>query len=183
MLMALAETSLVTIPSFVERAESICQSAEFWVGIAFILVVALLFSPVSKILKSMAFQRIERIKTEISEAENLKLDAQKLYAEYERKFINTENEVSEIIENKKNFINQTKNKKIDELDRLLKHKQAMAETKIEQQYKQKRDEINKLVSQKTFAILENCLKNKLTKSDYNKLIDESINNINNLEVN
>ena len=178
----LTETPLATASALAEHEEVFYQSAEFWVGAAFVLLVATLFSPILKVVKEMIRQRIERIKAELAEAENLKLDAQKLYADYERKFINTDSEVAEIVENQIKTINQTKERKIAELNSLLKHKQTLAEAKIEQSYKQEQAEINKLVGQKSLAILNNFLRYKLTKNDHDKMIDSSIDNIKNLKI-
>jgi len=145
-------------------------------------VVALLFPLIFKVLKRTALDRIERIKKELEDAENLKLDAQKLYADYERKFINTDNEIAEIVQNEEETIKKTKEVKISELDKLVKHKQSLAEAKIDERYKQEQLNINRLVCQKALVILDDVCKNKLTKKDYNKLIDASINNIKNLEM-
>ena len=176
------ETSLATSSTLMGHEELFYQSAEFWVGAAFVLLIVALFSPMAKILKKMMQQRINRIKDELAEAENLKLDAQKLYADYERKFINTDNEVAQIIENQTNTINQTKEKKTAELNSLLKHKQMLAEAKVTQRYKQEQAEINKLIGQKSLVILDDFLKYKLTKNDYNQLIENSIDNVKNLKI-
>lgn len=178
----LTQTAQVVSENLAENTEVFYQSAEFWVGMTFILLVAILFSPIVKILKNMTQQRIEHIKDELTEAENLKLDAQKLYADYERKFINTDKEVAEILENQINAINKTKEKKTLELEYLLKHKQNQAEATMSQRYKQEQAAINKLITDKSLSIIKTFVKEKLTKNDYNKLIDDSIDNIKNLEM-
>ena len=61
--------------------EAFYLNAEFWVGIAFVLVVALIFKPAVRIINNLITKRIDRIKNEFQEAETLKLDAQKTYAE------------------------------------------------------------------------------------------------------
>lgn len=172
----------MTSPVIEIHEEIFYQSAEFWVGAAFIMVVAFLFFPMSKIIKQLINKRIERIKDELQEAETLKLDAQKLYAEYERKFLNVNNEVAEIIANQKEIIEQTKSKKMRELNSQLKNKETEANAKIDQAFKQIRKEINTLIYQKSLAILSQIIRTKLTKDDYNKLIDKSISNIENIEI-
>ena len=67
-------------------------SEEFWVSVAFVLVVVGLFIPVSKKVVSLLQNRINRIKKELQDAENLKLEAQELYAKYERSLMHIDDE-------------------------------------------------------------------------------------------
>lgn len=153
------------------------HSAEFWVGATFVLVMALLFVPAVRTVKQLITQRIERIKGELQEAEDLKLDAQKLYAEYERKFINTDSEVAEIIENQKEIIAQNKEKKLKELDAILKQKETDATARVQQSLDQAKKEVNTLISQKSLDIVTQAIKLKFTESDYKRLIDNSLNQL------
>lgn len=159
------------------------QSAEFWVGAAFVLVVAALFSPLAKVIKELIKNRISRIKTELSDAENLKLDAQKLYADYERKFVNKDKEVAEIIAKEESIIAENKEKKLNELNSLLRQKQLEADTKIELAYERADAEINMLIGTKAIDILQKVISSKLTKADYNKLIEQSITGIKAININ
>jgi len=158
------------------------QSAEFWVGLSFVIVVGLLFFPMYKVAKKAIYQRIERIKKELQEAENLKLEAQKLYAEYERKCSNVEAEVSEIINGQKNMIARTKENKLKALDAFLLRKQAETDAQLDQAFENARENIIKQINKNTMDLMKKVLSTKLTKSDYNKLIDDSINNIKNIEI-
>lgn len=159
------------------------QSAEFWVGFAFVLVVYLLAKPVYKAVKAMIDQRIKRIKDEFQRAENLKLDAQKLYAEYERKYLNTEQEVSEIIANEKSIIEENKTRKMRAMDAWLKQKNAEADAKIEMALEHANAEINSLISEKTISILKTIFRTKITEKDQEKLINNSIKKLEMLKIN
>ncbi len=157
--------------------EAFYQSGEFWVAIAFVLVITVLMKPLLKAGKNLITKRIIRIKRELQEAENLKLEAQRLYAEYERKFLNTDKEVAEIIKEQKNLIEETKEKKIRELNIYLQRKSNEVDNRIEQEFEQVEYEINNLISKRTEEILTSVISSKLTKSDYNHLIERSINQI------
>ncbi len=159
------------------------QSAEFWVGVAFVLVVGALFSPIFKVIKSQAEKRIARIKTELQEAEDLKLDAQKLYAEYERKLLNTDNEVAAIVAEENSAITEVKERRLHDLNILLNQKQREADAKIEIAFERANNEINMLVSQKTMDILQNVITQKLTRENQAKLIDNAIKNIGKISFN
>ncbi len=153
------------------------QSAEFWVAVAFVVIIALLFRPVTKVISGMIAKRIIRIRKELQEAENLKLQAQKLYAEYERKFMNTDTEVAEIVKEREAVIEETKEAKLRELNIFLQRKQNEVDSRIEQAFDQAGNEINAMVGARTAEILKSVISSKLTKSDYNRLIENSINNI------
>lgn len=157
--------------------EAFYQSGEFWVAIAFVLVMSALLKPLLKAGKNLITKRIIRIKRELQEAESLKLEAQKLYADYERKFLNTDKEVADIIKEQENVIEETKEKKIRELNLYLQRKSNEVDNRIEREFEQVGQEINNLISNRTEEILTSVISSKLTKSDYNHLIEKSINQI------
>lgn len=165
-----------------EIEEVFYLSAEFWVAITFLIVVILLYSPVTKVVKDLIAKRINRIKQELNDAENIKLEAQKLYADTERKLINIDKETEDIILNKKYLIEQTKEKKIHELDYAMQRKKEDLEAKIEQSSLQMNKEINELICQKAVDILNKVISAKLTKKEYSTLIDNSIENIRHMKI-
>lgn len=167
----------------IAHEEYFYQSAEFWVAVTFVLVMACLFSPLLKIIKQAINNRIQRIKDDLQTAETLKIDAQKLYAEYERKFQNTDKEIAEIIANKQEVIAQTKAQKIHNLESLLRQKEKEADAKINYIYTQAKAEINKRVIEQAVNIVSATAVAKLNKKDYDKLINQSISNIESYSLN
>lgn len=168
---------------YIEHEELFYQSTEFWVSFAFVVVVALLVSPVTKAIAGMMKQRISRIKKELQTAENLKLDAQKLYAEYERKFLNTENEVNAIIANEQAAIEETKRRKMQALDAMLKQKNREADSRIEMAFEHANNEINLLISNRTTEILQNIFSTQISEKEHRKIINDSLKNLEAIEIN
>lgn len=166
----------------IEHEEVFYQSAEFWVGAAFVLVCVVLFSPLIKVIGQLTSKRITRIKDELRKAEDLKLEAQKLYADYERKFAQTDNEVAQIVSEQEAVIAENKDRKTHELNQMLNQKQAEAEARIELALNQINSEIKTKVSQRTMEILHAVIKEKLTSKDYEKLVDASIDNLKTLNL-
>jgi len=164
----------------IEHAEPFYLSAEFWVGMAFVLTVAVIAKPLYFALKGLVQKRIARIKEEFQEAENLKLEAQKLYAEYERKLLNKDKELSEIIAAGEEAVAAVKERKMKELNDWFRQKQAEVDGRIELAKENAGKEINTLITTKTMDILKKIISAKLTKADYNHLIDKSIDNIKNI---
>ncbi len=57
----------------------------FWVGLAFVLVVALIFRPLAKGVATTLDGRAAKIRAQIEEARKLREDAQALLADYQKK--------------------------------------------------------------------------------------------------
>ena len=155
---------------------------EFWVGVAFVLVVILIYKPAYRIIKDKINARINRIKSEFQKAETLKLDAQSAYAKYERKLLNVEKEIGEIIKREELVIDELKEQKIKDLNLKLKQKQKEYDGKINLAIENTQKEVNVLIINKSIDILNDTFKSKLTKANYNNLIDKSISNLSNLSI-
>lgn len=156
------------------------HSEEFWVSVAFILVVVGLFIPVSKKVISLLQNRINRIKKELQDAENLKLEAQELYAKYERSLMHIDDEIAQIISNQEDIIEETKQIKIKELNNLLNQKQKEADAKIKSSFEEVHKEIKEKISQRVNLIMSKVL--VLSAKEKSRLIDKSINNISEIEI-
>lgn len=168
-----AESTFESAPS----AEPFYQSAEFWVGVAFVLVVVFLFKPVSKALKNLLNARRERIIKELEDAASLQDEAQKLLARYERQYLNTKSEVQQIINQTQSELSSYRQRKTDELESELFKKQKEADLIIEAAIDKTRSEMNDAISKKTIEIVITRLQKELTKKERSKLIDQSITNI------
>lgn len=73
----------------------------FWVGLAFVLVVALTFKKVSRAVTAGLDARAAKIRTQIEDARKLREDAQALLAEYQRKQRDAMAEAEKIISSAK----------------------------------------------------------------------------------
>ena len=156
-------------------------SAEFWVSIAFVLTILIILSPGLKAIKKLIDTRISRIKNELNEAETLKLEAQQLYSDYERKLANIKKEIEDIINEENIIISESKERKLLELEAMLQKKEMEINGKIELASEQVKKELNKLIADKTLLIINTLIKQKITKSMHNELIDKTINNIAKME--
>lgn len=171
-----------SVANMPEVEEVFYLSAEFWVSVTFVIVVGILYSPLAKKAKELLLKRIERIKKELSDAENIKLEAQNLYADTERKLSNIDREIEDIITNKKYLIEETKNKKINELNYAMHRKKADLDAEIEQTTAQIKQEIKEMICKKTVKALKQLISAKLTKKEYSQLIDNSIENIKDMQI-
>lgn len=95
-------SEMIDIPSEpvvqIKTKEPLYTSAEFWVGVAFVLTLIMLCRPLARFLKKMLNKRREQIISRINEASELRDNAQLLLAKYERMALAADNEVQKMTE-------------------------------------------------------------------------------------
>ncbi len=153
------------------------ENPEFWVGLAFVLVVLMLARPIGRILNLMLNKRIEAIADRITEAQKLNEDAQKLLAEYEKKYLNAEKEAKNILRKSEREIEMLKDERLKKLEAEMNMKQKEAEQRIKTAQESAVKEITALASEMTIKALKEVLTKSLDKKSQDKLIDESIKTI------
>ena len=157
------------------------ENPEFWVGLAFVLVVLMLARPIGRIVNAMLNKRIEAIADRITEAQKLNEDAQKLLAEYEKKFLNAEKEAKNILRKSEREIELLKDERLKKLEAEMNMKQKEAEQRIKTAQESAVKEITAVASEMTIKAWKEVLAKSLDKKSQTKLIDESIKTIANLK--
>lgn len=150
------------------------QSAEFWVGVAFVLVVLLLAGPVGRLVRSMLNKRIDNITKRIHDAAELRDEAQKLLADYEKKFLNADKEAQAILNKSKKEIEYLKKENLAKLEEEMKIKEKEAEDRITASKEKAAREISDLTSELTIKTVKAAIVKNLDAKTQNKLIDDSI---------
>ena len=77
--------------------QHLMEDPTFWVAIAFVIAVAIVWKPLSKMILGGLDGRSERIANELDEGRRLREEAQELLASYERKQREAEKEAEGII--------------------------------------------------------------------------------------
>jgi F-type H+-transporting ATPase subunit b len=107
--------------------------AEFWVAVAFVIFIGVLFyMGVPKLLISALDDRAKRVQAELDEARRLKEEAQKLLAEYQGKQRQAETEAAGIIEGAKADAERIAAEAKTKMEEFVARRTNMAETKIAQ---------------------------------------------------
>ncbi len=150
------------------------QSAEFWVGVAFVLVVLLLAGPVGRLVRSMLNKRIDNITKRIHDAAELRDEAQKLLADYEKKFLNADKEAQAILNKSQKEIEYLKKENLAKLEEEMKIKEKEAEDRITASKEKAAREISDLTSELTIKTIKAAIVKNLDAKTQNKLIDDSI---------
>ena len=150
------------------------QSAEFWVGVAFVLVVLLLAGPVGRLVRSMLNKRIDNKTKRIHDAAELRDEAQKLLADYEKKFLNADKEAQAILNKSQKEIEYLKKENLAKLEEEMKIKEKEAEDRITASKEKAAREISDLTSELTIKTVKAAIVKNLDAKTQNKLIDDSI---------
>lgn len=153
------------------------QSPEFWVGFAFILVVIGLIKPLSRMLRNMLLKRRDEIIDQITQAEQLRNDARKLLAEYEKKFVHVKDEANEILDRSEKEIAFLKNEELQKLERVLEQRRKEVENSITLSIEKVKSEINTTVTALALDKVKQYIQLQLTATDHSKLIDKSLDRI------
>ena len=161
--------------------EAFYEHPTFWVAVSFVLVILVLGRPVGKLVKKMLEKRIENIISRISEAANLKDDAQKLLVEYERKFVNAEIEAGKILQRSQKEIELLKKENLDKLKNDMAIKEKEAENRLTAAHNEAMSEIAGLTSELTVKAVRKVISDKLSEKTQNELIEQSIAQIANLK--
>lgn len=157
--------------------EAFYLEAEFWVGLAFVLAIVGLFKPAASALKKILRARSEAIASQLKEAVDLKEDAQKLLAEYERKFRGAEKEAAEILARSEREIEAIKKETFSRLDMEMEIREREAKARLKAAENQASKEIIAQTTDLTLNIVRNVLSEKIDEKFLDKLIDESIKNL------
>ena len=157
------------------------ENPEFWVALAFVLVVAVLAKPVTRLLNEMLNRRIEAIADRITEAQKLNEDAQKMLAEYEKKYLNAEKEARNILRKSEKEIEFLKEDRLKKLEADMEMKQKEAEQRIKTAQEAAMKEITTLTSEMTIRVLKDVLSKNLDKKAQDCLIEASIEEISKLK--
>lgn len=152
-------------------------SAEFWVGIAFILAVIMLAKPVAKAFKALLNKRRENIIATLAEAENLHMQAQALLAKYERQLLKAPDEIAKLTSDTEEELQAYAKEKTDTLEKELVKKQLEAQNTIDAVVSHARADLQTAVSKETLDIVQTYLKQNLTDKTRADLIDASIEQI------
>lgn len=153
------------------------ENPVFWVAVSFVLVVLLLARPVGKVAKQLLQNRVDAIIKQISDAANLKDDAQNLLVNYERKFVNVDAEAQQILQKSEKEIEILKKESLEKLKLELAVKEKEAEERLKASQMEVTNEIVSMTADVTIDALKRVLSQKLSAKMHNQLIEKSINSI------
>lgn len=148
--------------------------AEFWVGVAFVVVVVLAFRKVSAAITAGLDARASQIKGKLDEARKLREDAQALLAEYQRKQRDALQEAEGIVAHAQHEATRMKAEAEAALEESITRREKQAMDRIAQAEAQAMAEVRNLAVDMAIAASGKLIAEKMGSDAQDALIDASI---------
>lgn len=146
----------------------------FWVGLAFLLVVALVFKPIAKTVSSALDGRAAKIRGQIEEARKLREDAQALLTGYQSKQRDAMAEAEKIISQAKAEAARMKTEAEADLARALERREQQALERISQSEAQALEQVRSTAVDVALSAAEALIRENLDDSEKRALADQAI---------
>ncbi len=146
----------------------------FWVGLAFVLAVAVIFRPAAKAITSTLDERAAKIRVQTEEARKLREDAQALLAEYQRKQRDAMAEAEKIIANARAEAARLKVDAEKDLEHAIERRKQQALDRISQAEAQAVAQVRNTAVDVALAAAEKLIKGSLDAGKQQALADKAI---------
>jgi F-type H+-transporting ATPase subunit b len=146
----------------------------FWVGLAFILVIAALYKPALKSISASLDSRADAIRVQIEEARKLREDAQALLAEYQRKQRDAMAEAEKIISQAKEEAGRLRVEAEQDLVRSIERRKQQALERIAQTEAQAVAQVRNTAIDVALAAAESLLRDNLAGSQAQAMVEKAI---------
>ena len=147
---------------------------QFWVAIAFLLFVLAIFNPVRKMLGSSLDNKINEIKQNIQEAENIKNDTQITLSEIKKRQNEVELEIKQIHSDSRDKIKLLESQAKIKLEELISKRESLANSKIDQLIREANTTVHEHITQIALTAAIAILEKNLNEQEKQNLINLSI---------
>ncbi len=146
----------------------------FWVGVAFALVVVLIYRPVSRGIVAALDARAAKIKSRLDEAFTLREDAQEMLATYRRKQRDAAKEADDIIAHARAEAERLAEQHARDLEESVKRREKMAMDRLAQAEAQAIKEVQDLAVEVAVDAARRVLAQTITAEQAASLVDGAI---------
>lgn len=155
-------------------SEPFYASSTFWVGVGFVLFVALVGRIAYRVITVALDDRAERIKNQIEEAARLAEEAQELLASYERKQREAAEEAESIVEHARQEAARLSENAAQDLERSLARRRQLAMDRIAQAEASAIADVRNRAIEVAMDATERLLSEKIKGKSADDLIDAAI---------
>jgi len=147
---------------------------EFWVLVAFVIVIGLTFKPAKRAIVKALDDRAEKIRSDLDRAATLHKEAQALLAEYQLKQRDALKEAESIVAQARAEAERLSAQAAKDLEAALKRREQMAVQRIAQAEQQAMAEVRAAAVDVAIAATGKLLSEKLDAGRQDALIDSAI---------
>lgn len=154
-----------------------------WTLVAFIIFVAIaIYLKAPSMIGKLLDEQIERVKKELSDAIELKEEANTLLAEYERKKEDAEREAEIIIANAKERAKNYEQSALAKGEEIIKRQEAQSIEKINQAEIQAMSKIRKSIIEKSIDSAEKLVSEKISSKKSDQIFTDSLKDLDKLKI-
>jgi F-type H+-transporting ATPase subunit b len=154
-----------------------------WTLVAFIIFVAIaIYLKAPSMIGKLLDEQIERVKKELSDAIELKEEANALLAEYERKKEDAEKEAETIIANAKERAKNYEQSALAKSEEIIKRQEAQSVEKINQAEIQAMSRIRKSIIEKSIDSAEKLVSEKISSKKSDQIFTDSLKDLDKLKI-
>ena len=157
--------------------DSIIQDPTFWVAVAFVVFVVLVFKPIKGALIGGLDAKIAEIRQEVEEAEKLREEAQSLLANYQRQQRQAIQDAEAIVARAKEEAERHRAEADEAMKDMVRRQEEQAREKIAQAEAAAIQEVRSMSVELAMAAAEKLLADRLAGDEGSRLIDNSIEDI------
>ena len=157
--------------------DSLIQDPTFWVAVAFVVFVVLVFKPIKGALIGGLDAKITEIRQEVEEAEKLREEAQSLLANYQRQQRQAIQDAEAIVARAKEEAERHRAEADEAMKDMVRRQEEQAREKIAQAEAAAIQEVRSMSVELAMAAAEKLLADRLAGDEGSRLIDNSIEDI------
>ena len=146
----------------------------FFVGLAFVIFVAAVFRPVSRMVAAALDGRAEKIQQELDEAVRLREEAQALLAGYERRQNEALKEAEDIIGHAKEEAERQTRQAGEDLEELIRRREVQAVERIARAEEEATADVRNAAVELAIAATRKLISSELKEDHHQALVDEAI---------
>jgi len=150
------------------------EDPAFWVGLAFIILIAAAIKPIYGKLTGALDAKIAEIQTRIEEAMRLREEAQEMLASAKRKLAEAQREAQSIVEEARGSAQALRTKMTEEAEASLKRRERMAMDRIAQAEADATAEIRALTADVALEATRQILAQEVQGARAEALVDTAI---------
>lgn len=154
--------------------EAALQNPSFWVGVSFVIFLAIAFKPAKKAILGALDGKIAEIKDQVEEAARLRDEAQALLAEYERKQQQASQHAEEMVDAARKEAEESKARAEADLNASLDRQRKLALERISMAEEKALREVRAAAAEMAIAATEKLVAERVAGDDGDKLIDRAI---------
>ena len=147
---------------------------QFWVLVAFVIFVVITFNPIRKKLSTDLDKKINDIKESIDQAEKLKNDTQQTLSEIKKRQNEVKQEIIVMQKEARDKISLIENNSHIKLKEQINKRNELAKIKIDQMTRDANISVQKYIAQTAIAATIDILVKKLNDQEKQKLINQSM---------